>query len=204
MNTSSFLPRTLRFLLALPWSLRDRVHCARLRQLCTAAESAELSPLVQIFNAGSKGAIDIGANSLCMGEMQVIGAAGRIRIGEWCYVGPDSKLWAKESIDIGDRVFISHRVHVFDNNSHSLSAAERHDRYRDLRELGGHRIPETVISRPIRIGDDVWIGFNAAVLKGVSIGRGAVVGACAVVTKDVPAYAVVVGNPARQVGDSHP
>jgi acetyltransferase-like isoleucine patch superfamily enzyme len=198
----SFL-RALRFLLALPSAIRDRLHCARQRQLCTAAESAELSPLVRILNAGDKGAIDIGANSLCMGEMQVIGA-GRIRVGDWCYIGPDSKLWAKELIDIGDRVFISHRVQIFDNNSHSLSATERHERYRDLRELGGHRIPETVASRPVRIEDDVWIGFNVAVLKGVSIGQGAVIGACAVVTQDVPPFAVVVGNPARQVGESRP
>jgi acetyltransferase-like isoleucine patch superfamily enzyme len=200
----SLLLRAPRFLLALPSAIRDRLHCARLRQLCTAAESAELSPLVRIFNAGDRGAINIGAHSLCMGEMQVIGPVGRIRVGEWCYIGPESKLWAKESIDIGDRVFISHRVQVFDNNSHSLSAAERHERYRDLRELGGHRVPETVASRPVRIEDDVWIGFNAAVLKGVCVGRGAVVGACAVVTHDVPPYAVVVGNPARQVGDSRP
>jgi acetyltransferase-like isoleucine patch superfamily enzyme len=201
---SKLLLRALRFFLALPSAIRDRLHCARLRQLCTAAKSAELSPLGRIFNAGAKGAIEIGANSLCMGEMQVIGTTGRIRVGEWCYVGPESKLWAKESIEIGDRVFISHRVQIFDNNSHSLSAAERHERYRELREIGRHRVPETVASRPVQIGDDVWIGFNAAVLKGVSIGRGAVIGACAVVTHDVPPYSVVVGNPARQVGESHP
>jgi acetyltransferase-like isoleucine patch superfamily enzyme len=198
------LLRILRFFLALPSKIRGRLHCAHLRRVCIAAESAELSPFMQIFNPGDKGAVYIGANSLCMGEMQVIGAAGRIRVGEWCYIGPESKLWAKELIDIGDRVFISHRVHVFDNNSHSLSAAERYERYRELREFGGHRVPEAVASQSVRIEDDVWIGFNAAVLKGVCIGRGAVVGACAVVTHDVPPYAVVVGNPARQVGESRP
>ena len=51
----------------------------------------------------------------------------------------------------------------------------------------------------IRIGNDVWIGAHATVLSGVTIGDGAVVGACAVVAKDVPPYAVVVGNPARVV-----
>jgi acetyltransferase-like isoleucine patch superfamily enzyme len=61
-----------------------------------------------------------------------------------------------------------------------------------------------VAASPIVINDDVWIGFNATVLKGVTIGRGAVVGACAVVTKDVPAYAIVVGNPARTVGEAKP
>lgn len=54
------------------------------------------------------------------------------------------------------------------------------------------------ISRgPIRVGNDVWLGQNAIVLSGVTIGTGAIVGAGAVVTSDVPAYAIVVGNPAR-------
>jgi acetyltransferase-like isoleucine patch superfamily enzyme len=53
---------------------------------------------------------------------------------------------------------------------------------------------------PIVIEDDVWIGFNATVLKGVTIGRGAIIGASTVVTKDVPPYAIVVGNPQRQIG----
>jgi maltose O-acetyltransferase len=53
---------------------------------------------------------------------------------------------------------------------------------------------------PVRIGDHVWIGFRAIVLPGVSIGEGAVVGAGAVVTRDVPAFVIVAGNPARAIG----
>ncbi|MBQ9432819.1 MAG: CatB-related O-acetyltransferase [Synergistaceae bacterium] len=52
---------------------------------------------------------------------------------------------------------------------------------------------------PLRIGSDVWIGSNACVLRGLVVGDGAVIGAGSVVTKDVPAYAVVVGNPARVI-----
>lgn len=50
---------------------------------------------------------------------------------------------------------------------------------------------------PVKISDKVWIGFNSIILKGVTIGEGAVVGAGSVVTKDVPAWTVVAGNPAR-------
>jgi acetyltransferase-like isoleucine patch superfamily enzyme len=51
------------------------------------------------------------------------------------------------------------------------------------------------------VGDKVWIGYRAVILPGVTIGEGAVVGACAVVTKDVEAYAIVAGNPARTIGE---
>ena len=64
-----------------------------------------------------------------------------------------------------------------------------------------------VAMAPIVIEDDVWIGFNATILKGVKIGKGAIIGASTIITKDVPPYAIMVGSPARQVGtaaeDSH-
>jgi acetyltransferase-like isoleucine patch superfamily enzyme len=99
-------------------------------------------------------------------------------------------------------VILSHGVQIFDNNSHSMSAADRHERFRELRTSGWHLQPEQISHKPVRIEDDAWIGFNSAILKGVTIGRGAIVGACSVITQDVPPFAVVVGNPARKVGDS--
>ena len=50
---------------------------------------------------------------------------------------------------------------------------------------------------PVRINDRAWLGFNSIILKGVTIGEGAIIGAGSVVTKDVPAYTIVAGNPAR-------
>ncbi|MFW5883436.1 MAG: acyltransferase [Verrucomicrobiota bacterium] len=54
---------------------------------------------------------------------------------------------------------------------------------------------------PIQVGDRVWIGYRAIVLPGVQIGEGAVVGAGAVVTRDVPAFSIVAGNPAKVIGE---
>ena len=56
-----------------------------------------------------------------------------------------------------------------------------------------------VNSKPITICDDAWIGMNVTILKGVTIGEGAIVAACSVVTKDVPAWTIVAGNPATIV-----
>ncbi len=191
-------------LLALPSRWRDRLHAIRLRASCTAPDDVAFTGQTIIHNSFARSAVEIGSGSLFMGEINVISSSARVRLGDWCFVGPGAKLWAMESIDIGHRVFISHGVQVFDNNSHSLSAAERHERFRELRTVGRHSTPEAVVHRPIRIEDDVWIGFNAAIMKGVTIGRGAIVGAGAMVTHDVAAYAMVVGNPARVAGKARP
>ncbi len=73
--------------------------------------------------------------TLFMGEIVNIGD-GRVQIGELCYVGPGAKLWSKEQIVIGHRVQISHGVHVFDNNSHSLSASDRAERFQSFESMG--------------------------------------------------------------------
>ena len=57
-----------------------------------------------------------------------------------------------------------------------------------------------LLTKPIRVGSNVWIAAKATILPGVTIGEGAVIGACAVVSKDVSSWSVVVGNPAKEVG----
>lgn len=67
------------------------------------------------------------------------------------------------------------------------------------RRLFDGRLKEHAIARPVVVGHDVWLGHGAVILKGVKVGSGAVVGAGSVVTKDVPPFAIVAGNPARQL-----
>lgn len=76
------------------------------------------------------------------------------------------------------------------------------DELADLRSkqnMIAHKNWDVVKSKPIKICDDAWIGMNCIILKGVTIGEGAIVGAGSVVTKDVPAWTVVAGNPAKVV-----
>jgi acetyltransferase-like isoleucine patch superfamily enzyme len=94
---------------------------------------------------------------------------------------------AQTRIEIGDHVWIGANSTIVDTDFHPLSPEAR------------RRDPSAGKSAPILIEDEVFIGMWAIILKGVRIGRGAVIGAGAVVTSDVPAGAIAVGNPARVV-----
>lgn len=142
--------------------------------------------------------IQVGKKSRITGDLILVGNGGEIKIGDYCYIGAHSKIWSAEKITIGDRVLISHNVNIHDNISHSLNAVERHEDFVCFVE---NTIPKTynLRAQEIIIEDDAWIGFNATVMKGVTIGKGAIVGANTMITKDVPPYAVVVGNPAKVI-----
>lgn len=146
----------------------------------------------------------IGRGCFLQARLLLESAKARIRVGNDVFIGSDSILWAVDSIEIGSRCTISHGVNIHDTDSHSLSARERHERFVEKMKHGRHLVPENAKSASVVIEDDVWIGLNAIILKGVRIGRGAVVGAGSVITKDVEPYTIVVGNPQRVTGKSLP
>jgi acetyltransferase-like isoleucine patch superfamily enzyme len=150
--------------------------------------------------SGNPKLISIGANSVLRGKLLVFAHGGAITIGQDCYLGEDSRIWSAESIKIGSRVFISHNVNIHDNNAHSINPKLRYQHFLEIMSTGHPRENNVdIVSQPIVIEDDVWIGFNSIVLKGVRIGKGAIIGAGSVVTKDVPEFSIVVGNPAKVV-----
>lgn len=122
----------------------------------------------------------------------IVRGDGRLSIDEGTVVNPGTRIEAHDSIAIGRYCQISHEVVIFDTNSHSLDAAERR------RALRGEA-PEAAVTAPVTIGDDVWIGMRSIILKGVSIGDGAIIAAGSVLTSDVPAGSVFAGNPAKRV-----
>jgi acetyltransferase-like isoleucine patch superfamily enzyme len=118
-----------------------------------------------------------------------------ISIGKRVFM--NGSLIAARHIEIGDDVLISWGTTVADHNSHSISFSKRSNDAIDW--MVDKKDWTHVKIEPIKICDKVWIGFNAIILKGVTIGEGAIVGAGSVVTKDVPPWTIVAGNPARVI-----
>ncbi len=156
-------------------------------------------PLIQIAGRGS---------TICIGQKFVACSDSRhnalgvfqpviiktVNHGAKVVIGDDvgmsgCTISAATSITIGSHVLLGSGCMITDTDAHPIDPEER-------RAGGGGS------SRPVVIEDDVFIGARAIILKGVTVGRGSVIGAGAVVTKSVPANSIAAGNPAKVVGSS--
>ncbi|MEO8299137.1 MAG: DapH/DapD/GlmU-related protein [Burkholderiales bacterium] len=171
------------------------------RRHCRAHPNARFIGGARVVNHQSPDAIKVGEQSVVGAELLVFPDGGSIRIGDHCFVGPGTRIWSGVSVQIGNRVLISHGVNIHDNIAHSLSAKERHQHFIEILVRANADLGH-VRTAPVVIEDDAWIGFNAVVMKGVRIGRGAVVAAGAVVTQDVPPFTIVAGANASPIGHS--
>ena len=144
--------------------------------------------------AKSDNTLRVGATSLMASRIVYERAGASLVVGARTFVGLGLMSIA-ERVEIGDDVMLSWGVTVVDHNSHSLVARERATDVE--RWLRGRKDWTGIKIAPVEIRQRAWLGFNVAVLPGVVIGEGAIVGACAVVTRSVPAWTIVAGNPAR-------
>lgn len=167
----------------------------QLRELGCISSSAKLFADSDVTSLAPRDHLNIGDHSNIRGHVRLLTAHSRITIGRDCYLGPGSNLWAADAITIGDFVLIAHMVDIIDNNSHSLRAGARRQEARDVFERKIELDFAGVEKAPVTIHDDVWIGAKSVILKGVTIGRGAVIAAGTVVTRNVEAFTVVAGNP---------
>lgn len=166
------------------------------------------SSLFNIYNPPktSEICIEIGQDTHIFCQLNTLRPNARIKIGKRCHIG-NANLTAAENITIGDDVLIAWGANIVDNDSHSVNWEDRkydakqfYDDYLIDKNNGiKNKDWSNVKVKKIVIGDKAWIGFNSIILKGVNIGEGSVVAAGSVVTKDVPAYTVVGGNPAKVI-----
>jgi acetyltransferase-like isoleucine patch superfamily enzyme len=111
---------------------------------------------------------------------------GEVRIGDKTVLGQECTISAYQQVSIGEQCIIADRVMMIDFD-HNVAEVER-----AIRRQG-------IYKRDVHVGNNVWIGYGAQILRGATVGDNAIIGASAVVTKDVPANAVVAGAPARVI-----
>jgi acetyltransferase-like isoleucine patch superfamily enzyme len=111
---------------------------------------------------------------------------GEVRIGDKTVLGQECTISAYRQVSIGEQCIVADRVMLIDFD-HNVADVER-----PIRVQG-------IYKRDVRVGNNVWIGYGAQILRGVSVGDNAIIGSSAVVTRDVPANAVVAGAPARVI-----
>lgn len=152
-------------------------------------------------------------SKLKSGLLKRLALRQNVAVGQHFHVGPNSVVWAPQSLNIGHDVYVGKNVTIEVDGrigdsvliANAVGIVGRRDH--DIQDLGtGIRSSRWVgdfpseLSERVNIGSDVWIGFGAIVLSGVSIGDHAIIGAGSVVTKDIPSNAIAVGQPARVVG----
>lgn len=191
----TLFPRVL-----VPYSLYDFIQVLIIRKIC----SCWLHPIfAQCHNTvifgkvgrihGSK-CITI-AEKTCFGDYcylttwpEYVKEKPSLDIGAHCSFGAFNHITCANKIVLGNNLLTGKWVTISDNNHGNTS----------LEMLLKHPTERPIVSKgPVIVEDDVWIGDKVTILAGVHIGKGAVIAANAVVTKDVPAYSVVAGNPAN-------
>lgn len=150
------------------------------RAFDVAGQGGSIGAGVQI---SAKLRVELG-NHVALRAGCLLAGTGRIRIGDRTAINGDCILTAVEQIEIGSDVMLAPRVYVLDVD-HAFA-----DRDRPISSQGYDL-------SPVRIGDGVWIGAGAIITRGVTIGEGAIIGANSVVTKDIPAYTIAGGSPAK-------
>jgi acetyltransferase-like isoleucine patch superfamily enzyme len=135
-------------------------------------------------NTAWRGTLAVGAACELHQGAELNPFGGSIRVADRVWLGPYVVIYGHGGVEIGEWSLISMHATILSSN-HAIPAMDRCIRW------------EKDVLLPTKIGRDVWIGANAVILGGVTIGDGAVVAAGAVVTKDVESGAVVAGNPAR-------
>lgn len=155
---------------------------------------------------GERVRVQIGSDCMIGNRFVFESMQGAIRVGDRTYISPGTSIVSRSQVTIGSDVMISWQVQIMDHDAHSQDWRDRradvlqqNDDFRAGRDFRTNHKWSNVEVAPICIHDKVWIGFGAVILKGVTIGEGAIIGAHSVVTRDIDPWTVWAGNPARLV-----
>jgi acetyltransferase-like isoleucine patch superfamily enzyme len=151
------------------------------------------------FHSRLPEAVVIGSNCTIDGAHFDVGENGRISVGNYCYF-TSVVLLCELEISIGSYVVLGWNTTIADTDFHPLAPAERIADAIACSPLGKGRPRPQIAKRPVMIEDDVWIGPNVTILKGVRIGAGSFIEAGSLVTRSVPAHSHIMGNPAQEIG----
>ena len=149
---------------------------------------------IEVRKAG--GQVFIGEASIISGLIATETAVSKVTIGNSVFIGGNTVIDCALKIDIEDNVLISYQCILQDSDNHSTKFSLRKNDVADWMN-GQQHDWDTTPQAAVKICKGAWLGARCIVLKGITIGEGAVVGAGSVVTKDVMPWTIVAGNPAR-------
>lgn len=152
------------------------------------------------FRSREHPALLVGANCTMDYVHFALGETARVEIGDYCYLA-SAILLCEQEIRIGNYVVLGWNTTIADTDFHPIAPAERIADAIACSPLGKGRPRPAAGRQPVIIEDDVWIGPNVTILKGVRIGEGAWIEAGTLVTRDVPPRSRVMGNPAQVIGE---
>ena len=158
---------------------------------------------ITVINPQARKYVKIGDDNVLDCRIFFESGQGEVVIGNRVFIG-GSTIMCRTKIEFGNNIFVAWGSYFYDHDSHSLDYKLRQDdisqQLTDIRNgefFITHKNWDVVNTASIKICDNAWIGMNALILKGVTIGEGAIVGAGSVVTKDVEPWTIVAGNPAK-------
>ena len=186
------------------FNIKEKRIYNRVQSIASIGTGLEIDRFTDIQNeSGNQWRIKIGNNSRIIGKL-VCKASGEITIGNYTNIEEKVYIQCLNKVKIGSFCGIGDGCIITDNNNHPTSVEDR-IKHRITVSPGGPGYPgssngwEKSEYAPVVIGDAVWIGANSTILKGVTIGDGAIVARGSMVTKDVEPFTIVAGNPAKKV-----
>lgn len=181
--------RPFSILLALRRRFEMWIATRAARENAIIGPRTKFGPGAEIYNIhGERSRVKVGADCFIGGHLQIFAHEGRIEIGDFFVLGDGCKVWSSDpvGIKIGKGVIVASGVIIHDTNSHPMDAAKRRAQTMAIMTTGHPRVDPGIRSAPVIIGDDVWIGTGAVILKGVAIGDRSIIAAGVTVRNDVP------------------